>query len=26
VHMSKGEKTMTITLNHLSGKVKIKDE
>jgi len=26
VHMSRGEKTMTITLNHLSGKVKIKDE
>ena len=26
VHMSRGEKTMTITLNHLSGKVKIRDE
>jgi prepilin-type N-terminal cleavage/methylation domain-containing protein len=26
VHMSKGEKTMAITLNHLSGKVKIKEE
>jgi prepilin-type N-terminal cleavage/methylation domain-containing protein len=26
VHMSKGEKSMTITLHHLSGKVKIKDE
>ena len=23
VHMSKGEKDMTITLNHLSGRVKI---
>lgn len=26
VHMSKGDKEMAITLNHLSGKVKIKDE
>lgn len=26
VHMSKGNKEMAITLNHLSGKVKIKDE
>jgi len=26
VHMSKDKKDMTITLNHLSGKVKIKDE
>jgi len=26
VHMSRGEKTMTITVHHLSGKVKIKDE
>jgi prepilin-type N-terminal cleavage/methylation domain-containing protein len=26
VHMSRGEKTMTITLNHLSGKVKIKND
>lgn len=26
IHMSKGNKEMAITLNHLSGKVKIKDE
>ena len=26
VHMSKEKKNITITLNHLSGKVKIKDE
>src|SRR4030066_575174 len=26
VHMSKGDKEMTVTLNHLSGRVKIKDE
>lgn len=26
VHIGKGDKNMTITLNHLSGRVKIKDE
>jgi prepilin-type N-terminal cleavage/methylation domain-containing protein len=26
VHMARGDKTLTITLNYLSGKVKIKDE